>query len=365
MRLEPRDLQLLRLLFARQVTADEKVDFCKSLTIESEPMEFNLMLAHLCHRHGYQGVPAAIQPRIRGAARFYLFKNATLFSSFCAVGRSLNRTGIPMLLLKGAAVKAAYDATANRCLTDIDFAVPKRLLQDAVRLAEEQGYRIFNKSHHSIDMKRSDDGRIDIHHRLFKSSNSRCIEEELADGAREIEAFGVTAWVSSPENLLTQLLENEFVNLCTTNENRRRFKWIYDCGMVLASTPAFDWSRVAAIAKKYQIYDGIRSMVSILADHFPQWVSDLPLSEGSSEIGPYVATVWKWRLQRAHREALSSKGKKWRSLFLWPLQMAKEYRFLRMDGTVTNFREFFLTHCRAKNYSEAISWMVRAWKKYG
>ena len=375
MRLESRDARLLQLLFSSQVSSDEKADFFESLNIEKESMEFNLMLAHLCYRHGYQGISSAIEPRIRGAARFYLFKNATLFSSFSDLGRSLNKADIPILLLKGAALKAAYDASASRCLTDIDFAVPGHLLQNAVKLAERQGYRISNETHHSIDMKQAglNSGSIDIHYRLFKTCNSRCIEDELREGARQIQAFGVNVWVSSPENLFVQLLENEFFNLCRVSEHRRRFKWIYDCGIVLSSVPVFDWSHVAATAKKYFIYDAIRSMLLIFADHLPQYLPeslfDQHFSEqraqDSNEIDPYIAAVFKWRSQQARRTALGFEGKKWKSLSLKPFQMAAEYRFLRMDGTVRNFREFILMHCRAKNSFEVVSWVLdklRTWK---
>ena len=369
MQLEARDARLLQLLFSSQVSSDEKANFFKSLRIEKESMEFNLMLAHLCHRHGYQGIPSGVEPLIRGAARFYLFKNAALFSSFRPLGQSLNAAGIPMLLLKGAAVKAAYDTASCRCLTDIDFAVPKQLLQDAIKLAKQQDYRVFNETHHSIDMKQPGlhRGSIDIHYRLFKTCHGGCIEDELADGAKQIHAFGVDAWVSSPERLLFQLLENAFFNLCMTSENRRHFKWIYDCGMVLSSAPAFDWARVVKAAEKHHLDGAIRSMLLILTDYFPQHV---PKSLFHQPINPtmdrYMAAVLKWGLQGAHRAKLSCEGKKWRSLFLRPSQMATEYRFLQMDGTVSCFREFMFMHCRAKNYSEMISWIfdkLRTWKK--
>ena len=120
------------MLFSTYVSPDEKIAFSKDLDIEKEPMEFNLMLAHLCHRHGVQGIPSAIIPRIRGVARFYLFKNAALFSSFCRLQHILNQAGIPLLLLKGAAIKAIYDPDASRCLADIDFAVPRERLKDTI-----------------------------------------------------------------------------------------------------------------------------------------------------------------------------------------------------------------------------------------
>ena len=57
MQLKNKDEQLLRMLFASHIPSDEKVAFFKDLDIEKEPMEFNLMLAHLCYRHGNQDIP--------------------------------------------------------------------------------------------------------------------------------------------------------------------------------------------------------------------------------------------------------------------------------------------------------------------
>jgi len=102
------------------------------------------MLAHLCSRHGYENIPGALVPRIRGVARFYLFKNATLFSSFKRLNEVLNQTSIRLLLLKGAAIKAHYDPNSSRCLVDIDFAVPRKHVDDVVKIAENQGFHITN-----------------------------------------------------------------------------------------------------------------------------------------------------------------------------------------------------------------------------
>ena len=54
LQLKYKDEQLLQMLFSTYVSPDEKIAFSKDLDIEKEPMEFNLMLAHLCHRHGVQ-----------------------------------------------------------------------------------------------------------------------------------------------------------------------------------------------------------------------------------------------------------------------------------------------------------------------
>jgi hypothetical protein len=250
--------------------------------------------------------------------------------------------------------------------------VPKQHLQDTVKWAEQQGYRIDNQTYHSVDMKQPGptDGKIDIHYRLFKTSHSRSIEDEWADGAKQIQAFGVNVWVSSPENLFVQLLENELFNLCAMTENRRRFKWIYDCGKVLESTPTFDWSRVAAQAKRYSIHDAIRSMLILLAEHLPQYVPESIFSQHFSKESPernlYVDAVLKWSAQGARRAQLNGEGKKWKSLFLRPFQMATEYRFLQMEGTVSSFREFILLHSRVKSYSEILPWVfgkLRTWKR--
>ena len=61
---------------------------------------------------------------------------------------------------------------------------------------------------------------------------------------------------------------------------------------------------------------------------------------------------------------LLSAGKKWKALFLWPSQMAAEYRLLRYNGKVQNFWEFILFHCRANNLREVMSWLLiklRTW----
>lgn len=376
MQLKQKDKQLLQMMFASHVTPEEKTAFFKDLDIEKEPMEFNLMLAHLCHRHGSQGIPTVIIPRIRGVARFYVFKNAALFSSFEHLGKIFNKAGIPMLLLKGAAIKANYNPNACRCLGDIDFAVPKERLNEAVKIAESQGFQIISDALHSIDMKQSEingtAGSIDIHHCLFKTSNRRSIEDELADGASSIRFFGAEVWIPSAENLLLQLLENEFHDLCIVRNNRRRFKWIYDSGLVLSSSLQFDWIHLINTAKKYSIYEAIQPMLSLLADYLPLYVpknmpvNNFPLEHPQQirEMEKVVMIHLDWCLQGIRRDKLRSCGKKWRSLFLWPSQMTAKYRMFRYNGKVHNPWEFILLHCQAKNFCEVLFWLLaklRTW----
>jgi hypothetical protein len=312
-----------------------------------------------------------MQPRIRGSSQFYLFKNGTILSSFSSLGKRLNEAGIPILLLKGAALKAIYDTEASRCLSDVDFAVPKRFLKDAVEIAERQGYQISNRTYHSVDMKQPgvNRGNIDIHYRLFKTCNNCSTEEALLEGSERKHVFGVDVWIASPENLLTQLLENEFFNLWVENKQRRRFKWIYDCGKVLSSTPHFDFSIVATIAKKYSIYDPLCFMLTLLQECLPEYVPHEVLAthfpkEENVLRNPYVANVVKWRFSQARRAKWKLQGKKWKALLIWPSQMAAEYRFLKIEGDVLNFREFLFSYCKVNSYREVVLWILnkfRAW----
>ncbi len=371
MQLKQKDQQLLQMMFAVHVTPNDKAVFFKDLNIEKEPMEFNLMLAHLCHRHGSLGVPSTIIPRVRGVARFYLFKNAALFSSFGRLGTILNQANIPMLLLKGSAIKAYYDPYTSRCLVDVDFAVPEERLNETIKIASSQGYYDFSNAFHSVDMKQLEtdgtSGRIDIHHCLFKTSYKRSIEEELTDGAKLIQFFGTEVWIPSPENLILHLLENEFFNLCCVpKENRRRFKWIYDCGMVLCSTSQFDWKHVVKNAKKYFIHDAVKPMLSILADYLPQYVPQKIIVDNysfqcpkhNSEMEKNVIVNLRWRSEALRRHKLRSEGKKLKSFFLLPFHVIEKYRMLRHHGKVHTIWEFILLHCEAKNFREVISWLL-------
>ena len=378
MQLKEQDEQLLRMLFTTHVTPDEKTAFFKNLDIEKEPMEFNLMLAHLYHLHGAQGIPSTIIPRLLGVARFYLFKNGALFSSFRPLQQALNQAGIPVLLLKGAAIKATYEPNRSRCLADIDFAVPIERLNDTIKIAQNQDFHFTSNSLHSVDMKQSGitgiGGSIDIHHKLFKICYSRSMDDEIKDGARLTKFFGTEVWVPSPENLLFHLLENEFYNLCSITNSRRCFKWIYDSGTLLHSSLKLDWDHLANTAKKYSLYNPIQSMLSLLADYFPQYVpktmlihnSPLEQSQNINQMERVIFANLDLCIQGAKREKLRSAGKKWRSLLLWPSQIATEYRMLRYIEKVQNLREFILFHCRAKNFYEVMSWLlvrIRTWNR--
>lgn len=372
MGLQPKDKEMFRLLFAPAVTAEEIATFFFNLDIESEPIGFILMLSHLCQKHGWAGVPASVAPRLRGASRYRVVRNAALEASFGKLARAFNEAGIPILLMKGAAMKAVCARSVSRTMGDVDFAVPAEDMDRAVALAKTMGYETTASTSYAMDMRQRRNGKeplaegsIDIHNRLYKSSDRRSIHDEIAGGAEKVTAFGAEAWIPAPGNLLFLILENELFDALYKPRGRRHLKWIHDCGMLLSAYPEIRFERLARMAEEYDVYYGIRQILLLLADYLPSLTDGRMLSrefqdKGLPRRGSMEDRIMRYMVYSHHRMVCREAKKPCRELMLWPACALSRYRIKRKSGQVRSFREFVIDYYRVDEPGRA---MEMAWNK--
>ena len=160
-----RDTQLLRLTLSENITDADMAELLDGCDISEESLHFNLLLARLINKHPNIKFPRKHIPRVQGISKFVRFKNLSLFNAFNQVGTELNRREIPILLMKGIALKQRWPQSV-RPMFDIDFAVPDERFKEAVEVAIQFGYTVICNAHHSTDLVRGDEA-LDIHRHLM------------------------------------------------------------------------------------------------------------------------------------------------------------------------------------------------------
>jgi hypothetical protein len=263
---------LLRLSFAEMVTQEDISVLLAGYDIESARLEFSLLLAYLLKRNLHLEFPKQITPRLEGIIRYFQHRNATLLCAFNEIGKQLNEKKIPILLMKGIAMRY-FRPNEPRCMWDVDFMVPEEYYDEAIQTAIDLGYekKEIVYQYHSTDLSRGV-AAIDIH-RLFTKGEGNYWEviREMFSNAKETIAFDVNVLVPRPEDLLLITLVNSYYNIVIqpTTENTKEFYWFYDCARIIRDNKNLDWDIVCNTASRIGILYQIFAMLDLLDGLIP------------------------------------------------------------------------------------------------
>lgn len=134
-------------------------------------------------RHGGNTVPSAMLDRLARAARGAQLRLAYMTQRLAETNRAFQAAGIPVMLLKGAAVaRVAYRSLAERPMSDLDLMVPPEHLSRAYQLAQAAGWRPseyvaieeFYRGHYHLPPlrdKRMPDVALEIHRDILPAGH--------------------------------------------------------------------------------------------------------------------------------------------------------------------------------------------------
>lgn len=199
--------------------------------------------------------------KLKGVHRLTWCRNRLLFHHVQAPLKALNEAGVPVMLLKGAAlIDDFYKDRGARPMGDFDILVPTSQATCAIGVLQSAGWRPLRRSLESFsanyfsimhaDAFVNDDGyEIDLHwHLLYEC----CWPEADQDfwqmtGAREFE--GATVQTLAPGDLL--------LHVCTHGVRWNRvpaLRWIADAKLILdAARPQIDWNRFIRLARDREL----------------------------------------------------------------------------------------------------------------
>jgi hypothetical protein len=161
------------------------------------------------------------------------------------VGKALNSAGIPVLLFKGAAMKALRPL-CPRPMNDVDFLVPPERFTETVALGKSLGYRdSLQGAKHAVDLLTAEgEPALDIHHSIFLNAAGEAdINKNIFARAQKRRVFGVDALLPAHEDLFFIVLVNLIRNLRDKSSVKGLFYALFDCKFLLAK-PGFNWAIV-------------------------------------------------------------------------------------------------------------------------
>lgn len=187
--------------------------------------------------------------RIKGIYRYTLFKNSLTLSRFRPVARALHEAGVPVMLLKGAALLLRYHVDLGaRPMNDVDVLLHKDDVERAMRIlrglgwkcAEDVGLERALGVYNSIPLTGGQGFEIDLHWRIMTEYGGKVSMRELWDASREVDFQGTPVRVLSPED--------QIMHTCAHGVKWNTLppiRWIPDLMTIIEDDRALiDWDRL-------------------------------------------------------------------------------------------------------------------------
>lgn len=267
------DRLLLKLTFSDVADDTDIINLITNYDMETAPLGFTFLLINLMQKHPHIKVPKEIMPRINGAIRYFQCQNATLLASFSQIGRQLNNKNIPVLLMKGIAMKYLYPNTP-RFMGDIDFAVPFNKYDKTIKIAVNKGFKVAVKANHSTDLYRGISQKIDIHRFIVKTDiDTKHFDNKIFIRAKHDVAFGVNVLIPKEEDLIFLILQNACDNIIYSKPYPMQFLWIFDCVNIINKKRNINWDIVLNNAARVNLLCQTRMMLQLFEWLMPSFIS--------------------------------------------------------------------------------------------
>lgn len=269
------DRLLLSLIFQEHPAQDMLDKFLLKWDAENAEPHNTLMLAYFMKLNPQLKFNEIVQFKLKRMLDVFKIQNLNLISHFKRICKVLKGENIPILVLKGGAMKMLRPELP-RLMGDIDVVVPEKDYLKTAELAEGMGYWI-EKAVHSIDLheKGSEAGIMDIHKYIcMMTETQEAYTKPLFERARMVKVFGTDALIPETEDMFFIALTNLARNLRNNTSSKNIMFALYDCKYLLDSKPDFDWNIVIENAEitgtKMQLCFSIRFLNRLVPGLLPE-----------------------------------------------------------------------------------------------
>jgi len=256
-------------------------------------------------------LPSICRERLRAAAMTVAVRHLNMMRELESVLHAFNHAGVPVMLLKGAALnRTVYERADQRPMSDLDLLVKPENANEALVLLRSHGCQpgydlirddFFPKYHYEVEFFTGGNrpARLDLHARPFRPLRSASFmpDDALWHEANAIRIGKAEAFIPRPEFMFLQLAAHAGFHGCS------RLLWLYDLKrLVRHYGPVFDWSLVAQCALRWRLSCAtsfaIKQTEELLGPVFPTTARDELCAQ---------QTNWRdrWTLRQAPRDAAS------------------------------------------------------------
>jgi hypothetical protein len=207
--------------------------------------------------------PDTLMARLRTIYDRHVTRTARRIATLEEIGPALERAGIPMIVLKGAALgPTLYGDPALRTMGDVDLLVPRHRRTAASQALQALGYvpdvswrsaTWYHARHHHLAPLRAPDGALDVelHHLIVERGDARVPVDELWARARWQQIGGGSFRVLAAEDLLLHLCLHLVRDNCVVQGQLRDLRDVAQ--LIRHEAAALDWTVVVERARAWEV----------------------------------------------------------------------------------------------------------------
>lgn len=221
--------------------------------------------------------------KLKGIYRQSLYRNSLLFHRAFTVLAELEKMEVPVILLKGAALVAAYyEDIGARPMSDVDFLVREEDVEKTMRFFEESGWRRMYdvpiskpiKHQSGLAMLSPEGFQLDVHWRILNYCPWDGADLLLWEQVETIAFKGTTIRILNPT---LQILHRCAHGICWNTVSSIR--WIVDVMKILEKrTASIDWKLLVSEAAERKLTLIILRALSFLNSEFNAGIPEDVLS---------------------------------------------------------------------------------------
>lgn len=264
--LTSREKCLLDLSFGGEMTDEAFHTLLDGLDLDSENQNYLLMLSSLGFAKGWERFPPEMVPRLKGVHRYHQAHISMGLPWLVQQIRALTDEGIPVMLLKGIAMRAYYAPSRPRLMWDYDIAVPQESFDRALKLLLANGNAQGLCTPHSVAVKGSRD-EIDLHRWIFKGFSGKTCG--IWERAKPFHFYGADVFVPEAEDMFFHLLDTQAHNFIRQESLERRMQWLCDCRCVWEAAGGLELDILARYAEAIHAESRVRMTLRIFMQCFP------------------------------------------------------------------------------------------------
>ena len=242
---------------------------------EDESFAFNYMLSRFCARHGFQWAPAALHPRIRGCYRQIAVGNISRLNIMFKFASQLALREIPILVIKGGALRLGALSNIPRQMGDVDIVVPKERFEEAKKVALDNGFTIKIDAIHSVDLLWEERNCLDLHYTFFKHNIRKSEVEPIWEQAEKITQNGTELLLPPLEDLFLHILINAFDNIIFNEHHKGSISWAADCFDLIRLHPELSLKQVLSLSAEYGVEPQLKMIAFLLDRLIPNQFQEL------------------------------------------------------------------------------------------
>ena len=216
------------------------------------------------------GIADADMGRIKGLHRYQWAQSQVTFRGKRALIDALGREGVPVLLLRGAALACTvYREPSARGWQDTGIFIPAADAARAIPALAGHGWmaRDFDAarpSPHGCGLLHPDHGEAWIYWRPMRAEHPASAAEDWWKATRPIQFETLQARVSCAADELLHTCESGMNPMYPT-----ALLWLVDCVLLIRNAePPMDWERVIAQSRQFKLSLFMTAMLSYVREHF-------------------------------------------------------------------------------------------------